>query len=294
MSAAILTVLDGLQAGSRTRLSSGGNRIGTGTDCAVVIADPAMRSDHFEVVVGDVTVIRAHCQLAMPDGSLLAPGSQIPLSGATAFVAGTTRFLLDPATPEPTAVPVTTGSGRRGRYAAAGGGIGVALMAVLGGVWLSGRGPGPVRPAAAAASLPVHRPLDEDVDRSGALRALRARIAEGGLAGVTVSAQPDGTVVASGLLGVGDEPAWSSIRQWFDARYGNAIVVVERFGVPGALPPLRIAAVWAGANPYVVNDRGDRLHAGAAVGDGWFVDRIAVGHVVVRRGSQTVALRYSP
>ncbi len=293
MAAPVLTILDGLQAGSRTRLASGGSLIGTGTDCAVVVADPAMRSDHFEIVVGETTTLRALCALALPDGTALAPGAQLALSGPTAFSAGTTRFLLEVPAPEPAPLPAFTAAPARWRRLAPRAAL---LLAALGtvlgaGMWLGRRGTAVVQPAVAA-TMALHRPA---FPRTGdAVQALRIRLAKAGLPGVTVSAQPDGTVLVGGLLTAGDEPAWTGIRQWFDGRYGNGMVVVERFDAPGALPPLRIAAVWSGAHPYVVDDHGERLHPGAAIGDGWFVDRIETGSVLARRGAQAVSLRYKP
>ena len=166
------------------------------------------------------------------------------------------------------------------------------LGAVLGtGMWLGRRATVAVQPVLAATTS-LHHPASPGV--GDAVDALRSRLAKAGLPGVTASAQPDGTVLVGGLLTAGDEPAWTGVRQWFDGRYGNGVVMVERFDAPGALPPLRIAAVWAGAHPYVVDDHGQRLHPGAAIGDGWFVGRIESGSVLANRGAQTVSLRYKP
>lgn len=293
MAAPVLTILDGLQAGSRTRLASGGSLIGTGTDCAVVVADPAMRSDHFEIVVGDTTTLRALCSVTLPDGIALAPGAQLVLSGPTAFSAGGTRFLLEVPAPEPAPVPASAATPGRWRRLAPRAPL---LLAVLGtvlgaGMWAGRRGTVVVQPTLAA-TVSLHHSVSPHT--GDAVDALRARLAQAGLPAVTVSAQPDGTVLVGGLLTAGDEPAWTGIRQWFDGRYGNGMVVVERFDAPGALPPLRIAAVWSGAHPYVVDDHGERLHPGAAIGDGWFVDRIETGSVLARRGAQAVSLRYRP
>ena len=52
------------------------------------------------------------------------------------------------------------------------------------------------------------------------------------------------------------------------------------------------AAVWAGASPYVVDDHGDKLFIGAAIGGGWTIQAIQAGNVVVQNGQQKVAIRY--
>lgn len=289
----VLTILDGLQAGSKITLVAGDSLIGTGTDCAVVVADPAMRSDHFEVQVGDVTMLHALSHLVLPDGSSLAPGSRFALTGpTTAFTAGGTRFLIElPVTAVAATSSVPAATRRRGWVSAILGG-GLAAM-VTGGIWLAGRGP-VVVPTTQAASVAPRPSFLHGIDRDAVAGMLRSRIASAGLPGISVTTQPDGTLVVNGVLGVGDDPVWTGVRQWFDTRYGNEFVVVERFGTPGTLPPLQIAAVWAGPRPYVVDDRGNRLHAGASVGDGWVVDSITGGHVIVRRGTQTLSLRYEP
>lgn len=293
MAAPVLTILDGIQAGSRTRLASGGSLIGTGTDCAVVVADSAMRSDHFEIVVGDTTTLRALFPVILPDGTALTPGAQLALSGPTSFIAGSTRFLLEVAVSEPAPLPGPAAAPAPWRRLAPRATLLFAALGIVlgGGLWLGRRGVVVVQPTGAA-TVALHRPLSP---RAGdAVEALRTRLAKAGLPGITVSAQPDGTVLVGGLLAAGDEPAWTGIRQWFDGRYGNGMVMVEHFDAPGALPPLRIAAVWSGSHPYVVDDHGERLRPGAAIGDGWFVDRIETGSVLARRGAQAVSLRYRP
>lgn len=290
----VLTIVDGLQAGFKTKLATGDYLIGTGTDCMVVVADPAMCSDHFEVHVGEVTVLHARRQLVLLDGSNLAPGSRLAIAGPTTFIAGGTRFLIEPpvSTVSTTSV-VSTQPRRRGRFSAILSSVSVAAAVVAGGIWLTGRGPAVV-PLTHAASAALRPAALRGVDRGAAADMLQSRIASAGLPGVLVSRQPDGTLLVNGVLGVGDEPAWIGVRQWFDTNYGNEFVLVERFGTTGALPPLRIAAVWAGSHPYVVDDRGTRMHVGASAGDGWSVDGISAGHVVMRRGTQSVSLRYEP
>jgi type III secretion protein D len=289
MNGPVLTILDGLQAGSRTRLATGDTRIGSGVECAVVVADPVMQPDHFEIAVGDATALRALRPLLLLDGTALAAGSELVVTGPTSFMAGGTRFLLD-VPPRPAAeVPAPRVRRHRRRGFAVGA---VAVLAGLGGTafWLGGGGVAPR--TADAGPVQVPRPRPQPVNMDAAAAGLRQRLAEAGLGGLSVTLQPDGTLAATGLLPPSDQPAWNAARQWFDDRYGNGAVVVEQFSAPGSMPPLRVAAVWNGAHPYVVDDHGDRFRAGAAIGDGWIIDHIEEGRIVVRRGAQTVALRY--
>ncbi|MGI4801504.1 MAG: SctD/MshK family protein [Janthinobacterium lividum] len=295
MTAPTLTIVDGLQAGSCITLPNGGSLIGTGTAGAVVIADSAMRPDHFEVLVGAATVLRALGQITMLDGSSVAAGSEILLLTSTSFIAGKTQFLIELPVPDLSATPFAACPRRRGPWFVGCGALAALLTAAVSGAWLLGQRPGVMEPTSTAVkSLVLNRPMANTIDCAAVAGALRNRMAAAGLMGVSVTSQPDGTMVVGGLLGTDEAQAWSGVRQWFDAHYGNDVVIVERFGKLDALPPLRIAAVWAGPHPYVVDGRGERLHPGAALGEGWFVDGIANGHVMVRRGSQTIALRYGP
>lgn len=286
-----LTILDGVQAGSQLPLLRGSSRVGTGLDCAIVIADPVMQQDHFELIVGETTSLRVVRPLTLEDGTLLAAGSELPVSGTMTFKAGGTSFLIESPGQAAAAMPdkraVARSDGRRTVALSIGGLVAVGAMVCFG----FPRGVAPVRPAVAG-SVALSRLPRMQPDANAATDALQRRLNASGLNDLSATARPDGTVVVSGLLSPGRQSDWNDVREWYDGHFGNGAVIVEHFTPTGLLPPLRIAAVWSGDNPYVVDDHGNRLHPGAALDDGWLVDRIDQSHVVVRRGAQIVALRY--
>ncbi len=293
MTEPVLFILDGLQAGSEVRLAPGQSRVGSGIDCAVVVADPTMQKDHFEIVVGSFTAIRTLKALLLFDGSVVEPGSELIVSGSTSFIAGATRFCLSAPEGQPrgdgTASPcLGRGRSSRRRFALSVAG-GVAVVAGCAALFA---GVGTPAHRANAMALAVSRPPPRRDGAGVAALALRQRLDRSGLATLAVAAQQDGTVVVSGLLMPGDQASWDMARQWFDGRFGSDNVLVEQLAPPGSLPPLRIAAVWTGANPYVVDDHGDRLRPGAGLESGWCIERIDADHVFVRRGAEIVALRY--
>ena len=293
MTGPVLGILDGLQAGSEVLLSPGQSRIGNGTDCTIVVADPAMQHSHFEVLVGTSTVIRVLKSLALFDGSVVGAGTELTVTGQTSFIAGKTRFCLQ-APEQQTALrgPISSSAAprrpisRRLVIPLAG-----AITLVTGcSALLAGLGTSPHR--AEATTIPVPRLRPEQDGAAAAVAAFRLMLDRSGLRTVAVAARPDGTVLATGLLMADDQAAWQSARQWYDSRFGAHNVLIEQLFPPNSLPPLRIAAVWTGANPYVVDGQGERLRPGAGLDGGWSIDRIDGEHVFVRRGSQTVALRY--
>ncbi len=84
---------------------------------------------------------------------------------------------------------------------------------------------------------------------------------------------------------------WREAQRWFDSGSGGQTVLVSRVTATAA-PPLAIQAVWPGPHPYVIDGNGEKLFAGAMLHGGWTVDSIAADHVLIRRGSQTLAVRF--
>lgn len=293
MTEPVLVILDGLQAGSEVRLSRGESRIGNGTDCTVVVADPAMQQNHFEVLSGTSTVIRALKSLALFDGSVVEAGTELMVSGQTSFVAGSTRFCLQ-APEDQTAAgdPVSRGDMprrlglRRFSLPLAG------AIAVAAGCFALFAGLGTPEHRAEATMLSVPRLPAKQGNAIAVAAAFRLMLDRSGFSTIAIAAKPDGTVLATGVLMPGDQASWQSARQWYDSHFGMQNVLVEQLSPPGSLPLLQIAAVWAGANPYVVDGQGERLRPGAGLDAGWSIERIDSKHVFVRRGTETVALRY--
>ncbi len=292
MSGTVLTILEGLQAGSQMRLSHGQSRVGSGIDCAVVVADAVMQPDHFEVVVGDVTVVRVTRPVILHDGTSLTAGSEFTITASTSFSAGSTRFQLD--VPPPVSAQVGAGPSHdkahlRRRITILCAAVGSTVM--LCGLGMLFAGMSSVRHADAS-TMAVPHVAARAMDRTSAVSLLRNRLTGAGLTGVTVAVQSDGSLMAGGSLLPSEQPEWDAVRKWFDGRFGNDMVVIERFAPVGSLPSLRLAAVWSGDDPYVVDERGARLHPGASLDDGWTIDHIDDRHVVMRRGTHIVSLGY--
>ncbi len=87
-------------------------------------------------------------------------------------------------------------------------------------------------------------------------------------------------------------PAWREAQRWFDARFGGSAVLVDLVAASAAAPPLAIQAVWSGPDPYIIDGAGQKLFPGALLRTGWTLDRVEPDRVIIRRGSQTLAVRF--
>ena len=54
--------------------------------------------------------------------------------------------------------------------------------------------------------------------------------------------------------------------------------------------PIGIQAVWAGKRPYLIDDHGDKYFEGSFLKDGWIVEKIEDGKVVLRRNQEVLSL----
>jgi type III secretion protein D len=125
----------------------------------------------------------------------------------------------------------------------------------------------------------------------GAADALRQRLAAAGL--TTVEIASDATAItARGSIDSAALGKWRDIQQWFDSTFGIAVVLTSQVEAKPLSPsaPLTVQAIWAGAGPYVIDGRGQKLFAGAVISDGWVVDRIEQNRVVLRRGADLLAV----
>ncbi|RRH93216.1 hypothetical protein EH240_30110 [Mesorhizobium tamadayense] len=121
--------------------------------------------------------------------------------------------------------------------------------------------------------------LQEEVDKAGLLD-----IKIGSAKGVVTA---EGTVTSASVIG------WQKAQQWFDHRTNGALTLVNGVVIKEEKAPSAIAveAVWRGSPPYLVID-GEKYFVGALLDDGWMVDRIEDGRVLLSRNGRLAALPY--
>lgn len=123
------------------------------------------------------------------------------------------------------------------------------------------------------------------------VEALNQRLAESGLD--TLRVRDAGShLVVSGEFAPDRYEQWRDVQSWFDQHYGGSQVLISevRPGLALDAPAFQFQAVWFGDNPYVIDARGERLHPGAALQEGWVLAEIGDDRVTVRRGSDEFSL----
>ncbi|XIA67438.1 hypothetical protein ACFIOY_18365 [Bradyrhizobium sp. TZ2] len=121
--------------------------------------------------------------------------------------------------------------------------------------------------------------LQEEVDRAGLLN-----IKVGSGAGVVTV---DGTITPASLA------KWKEVQQRFDHHSKGVYALVNAVAVKEEKTPSSIAvqAVWRGSDPHLVI-AGEKYFLGALLNNGWLIDRIEEGRVLLSRNGRLAALPY--
>ena len=289
--AVALRVASGPHAQAQATLGPGRTTVGRSTSNDVVLEDPMMAPLHFAVAHAPGRP-RASLRLEALDGPLildgrtLPPGSSIACGGGTVFHAGSTEFELSGSG---AAAAVRRWPSRTALATGFGAGVvcaGIALVSVALHASLSRKavvGPHPV----AAISRPLHPAASVH-----AQDALQQRLDSAGLSGIALASLPNGAVEARGEIMQSQLAAWLDTQRWFDGQFGGKATLVDQVSATNTAPPLAIAAVWPGPNPYVIDGSGQKLFTGAPLRSGWTLERIEPDRVIIRRSGQTLAVRF--
>lgn len=122
-------------------------------------------------------------------------------------------------------------------------------------------------------------------------RELRARLAEGGLGALAISAE-QGVLRVSGNLDPAQAEAWRRIRAAFEAEHGQSLPIVATLGEGPPGPGLSVASVWLGAAPELRTRAGTVLRVGDVTPDGWTIRAIQRGAIRLGRGEQELTVRF--
>lgn len=303
-----LRVASGLHAGASIELPPGQRSVlGAATEAAISVFDTGIAPAHLAITTG-ADARRVHL-VALEDGVRLATRSYALRAGATIEVSlpitlfiASTEIRLDanakasrttfPRPRLPVAAAVLLGVGVLGLPAALFGVPRTVASAVASpgatplGAETGSLVPAPLRVTAPAAA-PVPRPAAPDP-----LAELRDRVAALGLTEIEFARPEPGLVVAQGEMDPARLADWRAAQQWFDARFGGRISLAN-----GVKPrtargiSFTVDAVWSGPNPNVIIN-GQKYFEEAALPDGWVLERVEPTRLLLRRGSQRLAVAY--
>ncbi len=271
----MLNVLDGLHRGVVTPIAGDSCMIGSGPGCDVVLADRQIAPDHLRLrFYGRQVAVDALGGTVMIEGRQpVQRGHGCRTTLPVTLALGDARFEI-----KRNAVP----DGRRMIV-----GLASALLAVLA-VLIATQSSG-FGVATAPRELPAPAAPAIVTDTDAADR-LRERIAAAGL-DLTVIANGHHLAV-SGSVTEADSPKWTEVQRWFDGTYGGRNVLSGNVTVaaPATPPKFAFQAVWFGADPYIVDARGERRYPGAALQQGWMLKSIEAGAITVSRDGKDFRL----
>lgn len=270
-----LSVLDGVHRGVETPIMAENCTIGSASHCDVVLADDRIAPDHLrlrfygrqvavDAIGGDVG-IEGRAPVPQGHGARVA----LPVTLTLGDVRLQVRRPALPAGMAPRWLPLF--------------GLGLAglIAAILFATQSNGFGTiGAVdRPATPTPQIAATTTAQTDVAQT-----LRQHLTQAGVQGLDVT-QDGRRVLVSGALPAAGMQAWQDAQQWFDGTYGGRYVLTSRVTAApaGGAPDFSFQAVWFGANPYVIDARGDRRYPGAALKDGWMLKSIDPGRITVTR-----------
>ncbi|WP_458097133.1 SctD/MshK family protein [Roseomonas sp. WA12] len=285
-----LDVIEGPNRDAALLLPVGLHRIGAAASTDIMLADPAADLSRVSLVLDEdgEARLRAEAPGAEFAGRTLRPGRERRATRGGDLRLGATVIRLSP----PAHVVARRRADRRNLRWRVGAVVGAALLVTT----LGAFGPRllsdspyarPIR-TEAAARIPV-RP-----DPAAARAALTQRLEAAGLGPdrLRVSDGAGGALLVEGRLNADETARFAELRRWYDAAHGAGPALVPRLGVDIAppRPGLRIRAVSLAPVPYLIASDGEKYGEGAVLEDGWTVESIDRERVILRRGTETMAV----
>ncbi len=304
-----LVVLSGLHAGARCELPSGECSIGSAAADAVILGDAGIEPGHviLDLQEASATIRPLHGNVALdgvdlpPDESRSAPlPFELTLSGVVLRCDAEHRDADQAHARAPSVaslLPMLKSAWRLPALACAA--VALFIIAPAMGSITPDAGkarelvPGPTPAASAslaASKLPVV-PAPASPMPIDTLHELQAELSARSLSDIQLTAN-DGMIMARGRVDPRNESEWRLVQQWFDGRHGRRATLVDevRFAASPA-PKLAVDAVWTGRNPNVVI-KGQKYFEGATLPNGFRLERVAPGELLVAREGQRQALKF--
>ncbi|MDE5458934.1 hypothetical protein GWE18_40695 [Bradyrhizobium sp. CSA112] len=285
-------VLSGLYSGVTGEAPVGTSLIGSGLDADIVFVEQGLEPNHFRLTpLHDSMEIEALAAGVSIEGNGdIAVGKRVVISLPAVVHAGTMSIRCTQESEQG-----SIGLSRVSIIAAALvllSSVGIATLAVS---FLFDGSAGALSPdAPPVAALPPKLTLNGPDDRPlhAAAEQLQEEVNKAGLLNIKIGPGP-GVVSAEGTVTPASVSRWQKVQQWFDQHTNGSLTLVNGVIVKEDKPPSSIAvqAVWRGAHPYLLIG-GQKYFVGALLNDGWTVDRIEAGSVLLSRNGRLAALPY--
>ncbi len=294
-----LKILTGRHAGAEQTLTPGEAAIGSSLGGDIVLTDPSIAPLHAKLSCGrfrlELEAVDASVSI---DGRKLEPGDRITSAYPVRFALGDVEtecvsFHETFAFPALASRNVTAAAfGLLLIFAAAR--VLWPLHGTTRGVWKS---PAAVELENNQSRVETTRSQGEAAQKKteiaeAAAIALQEHLAAAGLQSIDASAE-DGSVRAKGAITQASENAWRTVQLWFDGSFGQEVMLRSEVAISAPKSqnaPIGIQAVWAGKRPYLIDEHGDKYFEGSFLKDGWVVEKIEDGRVLLRRNQEVLSL----
>lgn len=286
-------VLSGVYAGVGGKALVGTSLIGSSFDADMIFVEQGLEPHHLRVtLVGNSIEIEALAAISTMAGEgEVAAGERVVHSLPVVVHAGamTIRWSMQNSVEDR---PI--GLSRASISALALVLLGLAAIGALSPVFFRSNGGAPSANAPTVAELVPKLRMKRPDDRHArdAAELLKQELDKAGLFDVSVGPGP-GFVSAEGTVTPATVAKWQELQQWFDRRTNGDLTLVNGVLVKEDKQPSAIAleAVWRGVQPYLLIG-GQKYFVGALLADGWSVNRIEEGRVLLSRNGRFAVVPY--
>jgi hypothetical protein len=295
---AVLVVESGVHQAARAVLATGLNQVGPSAGNDIVISDLRIHATSFTLEFRGRSVIlhAADAPVEFPGRKSLERGESRRCAGGIRFTSSGIAFRLEISALSPGPLVSSTPSKFRSRMPVlATGVLGTIMLTVL----VSFK-PAPaivqsddaIETTGSIPTTPSRVVQSSGQRQLSALQSLRQHLATLELSSPVLTAEPDGSIEARGQISKYQEAAWHEVMHWFDTITNGQVVLVNAVSVAAEAQPLTIQAVWPGHNPYVIDGSGGKLFIGTALPSGWSISDIDRSHVLLKRGDESLSVRF--
>ncbi|OPY95983.1 hypothetical protein A5906_05190 [Bradyrhizobium sacchari] len=287
-------VLSGLYTGLKGKTAGGESIVGSGLDADMIFVEQGLELHHLRIIAqsDSIEVEALAPNISLEGRASLTSGERVRVPLPAIVHAGAMSIRWSTEDFEPAA------SSRRSRRPIVALSL-ILLSAVAIGtvstiVDLGDRAEAPSAESSRAVEIAAKPTVDHSDARTADEMAasLRQQIEQEGLLDVKIGRGP-GVVTAEGTIAPNFVAKWKEIQQWFDRQTNGAPPLVNAVTVKEEKTPSSIAvqAVWRGSEPYLLI-AGQKYFVGALLSNGWTVDRIEDGRVLLSRNGRSAALQY--
>lgn len=287
-------VLSGLYTGLKGKAAGGESIVGSGLDADMIFVEQGLEPHHLRIIAqrDSIEVEALAANISIDGLASITSGESVRVPLPAVIHAGAMSIRWSTEDVQPLA------SSKRSRSSIIALSLVLLSSVVIGTVSIilspGDRAVVPSTQSSRAVEIATKPTVDHFDPRAADEMALslRQEIERAGLLDVKIGRGP-GVVTAEGTIGPNLVAKWKEIQQWFDRQTNGTTTLVNAVTVKEEKMPSSIAvqAVWRGSEPYLLI-AGQKYFVGALLSNGWTVDRIEDGRVLLSRNGRSAALPY--